>query len=83
MKSIMTLILTMILAPFLKSFIEYFTTPETGILVTLGVDEGTIAFINLIPWLFPLGAIILVIIAIAKGGNDDENRISRNDEDFE
>lgn len=82
MKAILSLIITGIMAPFLKSFIETYVAPETGLYVIMGLDENVLAFIGLIPWLFPLACFVWVIIAIAKGHNDDEeddNYINRGD----
>ena len=76
-KSIFAIFVAAIMTPVIKQFIEYFTTPTTGYLVTIGVDEGTIAMINLIPWIFPLFAIIYVIVHMSKPADHDDEQDRR------
>lgn len=67
----------LILFPVLKRFITIFTDPTTGVLAAQGVDEGTIAMINLIPWIVPLLAVIYVVVTLSHRNDEDDDDTNR------
>lgn len=65
-------ILLMVSLPLVKSIYDFFTTPTTGYLVTLGVPEDQIAIVGAVPWVFPLGILVWLIIDLAKPSEPKE-----------
>ena len=59
--------------PMVKDFYDTFTAPITGLLVTAGVDDWTLAIITAIPWAIPFILFVLTIYYLSK---KDEPEIS-------
>ena len=80
-KGILWLLMTAILAPFLKQFCDMFTNPVDGIMVVgtcaSWFPDYLVAFVGLIPWLAPLAVIIGVAVMLSKPEKPPEDRFPR------
>lgn len=73
-RALFLLIAAGVCTPILYNFINAYVTPTTGVFATLGVPEETIAWIGLLPFLFPIILIVMAIVTLAK--SDDNDRFS-------
>jgi len=67
------LLILAIFMPVIKPFYDQYTAPLTGTMVLAGDPEWKIAIVGAVPWVFPLGIFIWMIITLAKGrGSPDQ-----------
>jgi hypothetical protein len=71
-RTIWKIILLLAFLPLVKTFYDVFTEPVTGLFIVAGMDTNTLAIMTAIPWVFPLGVIVMLIIDLTKPDEPDQ-----------
>jgi len=60
--------------PMVKGIFDWLTEPVTGWMIVNGAQDWEIAIAGAVPWIFPLGVFIMLIIDLTKKDSDGIRR---------
>jgi len=68
------LLILAVALPIVKGIFDWLTAPVTGWMIVNGAQDWEIAIVGAVPWIFPLGVFIMLIIDLTRKDSDGIRR---------